>query len=90
MNTPLTSEKLKVRINSPQAVVWEGEADSVSSENDIGVFDVLPEHANFITMILGKVIIIRQNEHEQDDKKFKFERALLVNKENEVLIYVQI
>ena len=80
------TKKLKVSINSPQAVIWEGYADSVSSENNVGVFDILPEHSNFITMIEKNLIIIR---NEKEQTKFKFERSLLLTKNDEVFIYTQ-
>jgi len=39
-------------------VFFEGEAESVSSENQLGKFDVLPQHANFISLIFNEVIIV--------------------------------
>ena len=42
---------LHVRITQATDVLWEGEALSVSSENVDGPFDVLPLHANFVTLL---------------------------------------
>ena len=41
-------------------MVWEGKADSVSSCNSQGVFDILPKHANFVTMIKNQPIQIQR------------------------------
>jgi len=51
--------QLEVVVNSPDKLIWEGKAYSISSENSAGVFDILPEHANFVTMIENKPITIR-------------------------------
>lgn len=40
-----------VTVRSPENTIWSGEATSVSSENSAGSFDILAEHANFITML---------------------------------------
>lgn len=50
---------LTVAVNSPEKVIWEGRALSVTSTNSKGAFDVLPHHANFITIIENKPIIIQ-------------------------------
>ena len=52
-------DMLTVAINSPEKVIWEGRALSVTSANSKGTFDVLPHHANFITIIENKPIIIQ-------------------------------
>jgi len=45
------SSLLNVKIQGPEAVIWEGQARSVSSTNSQGDFDVLPDHANMITLV---------------------------------------
>src|ERR1051325_2061123 len=51
--TPATysTDRLHVKVQTPEKVLWEGEADAVTSRNSAGVFDILPEHANFISML---------------------------------------
>jgi F0F1-type ATP synthase epsilon subunit len=76
---------LNVKIVSPEQIVWEGRARSVSSVNPDGPFDVLPEHANFVTVIEKKPITIRT-----EDKKpvvFTFEQCVLYITSNKVSIY---
>lgn len=82
------TQELNIVINSPQAVVWEGKADSVSTENSLGTFDILPGHANFVTMIENKPIIIR---HGSQKETFNFMNALLsVSDGQQVTIYAEI
>ena len=52
------SEEFKIRISNPHEVVWEGTATALSSENSQGKFDVLSQHANFITIIKEKPITL--------------------------------
>jgi F0F1-type ATP synthase epsilon subunit len=51
------SPKLKVNVKSATKSFYSGEAESVTSYNDTGLFDILPSHANFICIIKDKVII---------------------------------
>lgn len=58
---------------------------SVSSENRLGKFDILPQHINFITLIFNKVII---QTSEKEKIEFSFKRGVLIVKENEVKIFL--
>jgi len=55
----MADKTLHVRIISPQALLLDTEASSVSSKNADGAFDILAEHANFITMVENQPIIIK-------------------------------
>lgn len=79
---------LYVRIASPKEVIFEGEATSVSSINSSGKFDILPYHANFLTLIENKPIYIRKPNHEV--ASFTFPVAIVYNRENRVDIYTNI
>ncbi len=61
------------------------QALSVSSENQLGKFDILPEHINFITLIFNKVII---QTVELQKIEFQFQRGVLIVRENTVRIFV--
>ncbi len=52
------SDSLKVRVVSPKETIFEAEALSVSSKNSTGKFDILPQHANFVTLIQNEPINI--------------------------------
>lgn len=48
---------LKVKVIDRTGVVYDGEADSLSSVNDKGPFDVLEQHARFISLIKKELVI---------------------------------
>lgn len=50
---------LKIKILSPTQTIYEGEAVSISSVNSVGKFDILPYHANFITLVQKNPIFLR-------------------------------
>ncbi|MDP3758406.1 MAG: hypothetical protein Q8Q86_01695 [Candidatus Daviesbacteria bacterium] len=79
---------LHVRIVSPQQLLLDTEAQSVSSKNLQGNFDILPQHANFITMVENSPIVVRQTE--QKPLTFKFPLAIIITVENKVNIYTYI
>lgn len=78
---------LQVKVISPADTLFVGPAKSISSVNSSGKFDILPEHANFITFIKNESIMILK----QDSEKltFKFPMAIICNLNNEVTIYSQ-
>ncbi len=83
----LKVENFTVKINSPNELIWEGTAVSVSSKNSVGPFDILPEHANFITMIQNELITVRTPNKE---RTFNYKYAVLSVYGGDVTIYVNI
>ena len=79
--------KIHVRINSPEKVLWEGEADSVSSVNSLGPFDILPLHTNFITFIEKKPIVVRTG---TEKKEYTFDNSVIYASKNIVLVYTHL
>ena len=53
--------KVKVKVVSVKGVVWEGEGTSCSMANNIGPFDILVEHTQFVTPI-QEYIRVRNND----------------------------
>ena len=79
---------LHVRIISPQQLLLDTEASSVSSKNMQGPFDILAQHANFITIIENQPIVVRMPK--QKPLVFKFPLAIILTRENIVSIYTYI
>ncbi len=79
------NQTLHVRIISPQQLILDSQVSSVSSKNSQGSFDILPEHANFITIIENQPIVIRR-EH-QKPTVYTFPLAIILTTENKVNIY---
>lgn len=65
MNTSdIHGDLLKVLIRNRDSVVFEGEAKAVTAINDKGIFDVLPEHANFIAIIKNTITLHKSDNSE--------------------------
>ncbi len=74
---------LSVFMRSAEEVLYLGEAESVSSVNEKGSFDILPLHSNFISIIKNKVVITLNNRPQE----FKIDSAIMKVKRNNVQIY---
>ena len=79
--------ELEVKIQTPEEVIWEGRAEAVSSQNRAGLFDILPEHANIITLIENRPIevVTASGSH-----TYNFEKAVIFAQDNKVSIYADI
>lgn len=80
-----TIPNLKVIARNRESVLFEGEALSITSNNDRGIFDILPEHENFITLIKEKVII---RTAQKETKEIQIDNGIARVFENKVNIYV--
>ncbi len=58
MNTQTT---LSVYVRNAETVLFENKAQSVSSFNEKGAFDILPMHANLISLVQKSLIIREEN-----------------------------
>lgn len=76
----MTEESLSIIIQNPQEIVWQGKARSLSSVNTAGPFDVLPQHANFVTYIQDQPIHLVDLNGEEIE--FNFPRAVLYTRDN--------
>ena len=59
---------LTVKIISPTQTIFDGEAYSISSVNSLGKFDILPYHANFITLVQKSPIFLRVRKKGTEDQ----------------------
>jgi hypothetical protein len=50
---------IKIKVHSPYKVYYEGQAFSISAENDTGPFDILPKHDNFICLLKACNLVLR-------------------------------
>ncbi|HBY10391.1 hypothetical protein A2274_03330 [candidate division WWE3 bacterium RIFOXYA12_FULL_43_11] len=78
---------LTVSVRTREKVLFEGTASTVTSFNLRGRFDILPYHANFITLISKYVIIDTEKETE---RQFDIDKGILYAMSNKVSIYVGI
>jgi F0F1-type ATP synthase epsilon subunit len=70
-----------------EGIVFEGRAKSLSSFNEVGPFDILPLHTNFVSVIKDKMQIVKEN-----NRPFQIElkRGILRVKQNQVEVYLGI
>ncbi len=78
---------LTVSVRTREKVLFEGSANTVTSFNHRGKFDVLPEHTNFITLISRYVIIDQGTDTES---QLDLEKGILYVMSNHVNVYVGI
>lgn len=84
----ITDQLLKVRVSSPEEIIFTGEALAVSSTNSFGKFDILPFHANYVTIVENQPITIRLLN--KQFLTFKFPLAIIYISQNKVGIYTDI
>lgn len=84
-NTP--TPELEVKLYSQFYTYFEGKAESVSAVNKTGPFDILPEHANFFTLLTEGVVRImsRGEAHE-----FTITRGVVQVADNNVKVFVDV
>jgi F0F1-type ATP synthase epsilon subunit len=78
---------LQVKVHSPFKVYFEGEADSVSAENNTGPFDILPKHHKFITLLNPCDLVVRSSEGE---KRIRIARGIMHVKANTVNVFLDV
>ena len=80
-------DQIDVVVRKREGLVFSGRVFAVSSTNEIGNFDVLPEHANFICTIKDLLTIHHTREKEE---KLKIDSGILRAKGNLIEVYVGI
>lgn len=81
----LSNIPLKLKVRTPDKLVFEGDAKAVSSVNERGPFDVLSAHQNFITIIRDKLVIIDLKGEKQE---VSVQRGVMRVHENEVTVFL--
>ncbi len=80
-----SNQTLKILVLSSAKLLWEGEALSVSSRNTQGDFDILPNHANFITLVNDYPVRLRAIDG--SEHTFSFAQSVIVVQANVVKIF---
>lgn len=83
----LDAKSLNVKIYSPYKVYFDGEAKSVSAENDTGPFDILPKHHNFMTLLNPGEVTVRKEDGEQ---KYRIARGVMHVHHNKATIFLDV
>lgn len=80
----MSEPKIHVVIKEKNKIYFEGDVFALTSYNDKGLFDVLPFHENFISLIKDKIILHNNGE----DKEMKIDNGLLKTNGNKVSVYL--
>jgi F-type H+-transporting ATPase subunit epsilon len=83
----MTDALLHLRIVAKNKILFDGEARSVSSHNNIGNFDILPEHASFISLIDKEVTYIDRSGGVQ---RLEINQGLVKVIDNQVTVLIDI
>lgn len=81
------SEQLHVIVHSPFQTYFDRDALSISAVNDTGLFDILPEHHNFITLLNPCELIIRTLD---DTQRIKIGTGIMHVKADQVTVFLDI
>lgn len=76
---------LTVVIRNKDKILYSGQAYAVTCVNDRGVFDILPQHESFISLIKDKVTVRKSPREKQE---IQIENGILRNYKDKVYIYV--
>ncbi len=87
METKSGNPTFKTLIMNTEKILYDGEANSVTSENDTAKFDILPGHTNFISIIKNYLILVTNT---GETKKFELEQGIVMVYKNVVKIYLGI
>ncbi len=77
-----------VKVYAPFHVYYEGEAYSLSAVNDVGPFDILPRHHNFLCMLVP--CDLRIATLDKGEKIIKINRALMQVKSDHITVFVDV
>lgn len=78
---------MAVKVYAPFKVYFEGDAYSISAVNDVGPFDILPRHRNFLCMLVPCTLTIQTQSGQQS---VKIARALMHVKADRVSVFVDV
>ena len=79
---------MKVKVHSPFRVYYDGPAFSISAENSVGPFDILPKHHNFISLLSPCELVIRTVG--KGAQKVRITGGIMHIKADEVIVFLDI
>lgn len=65
---------------------FEGYVRSFSATNDVGMYDILPGHENFVTVVVGGAVVVDEEGKRLD---FNLGRAVVEVSENVLKVFVE-
>ena len=81
----MTISEISVTIYDLESVVYQGKIKALTSNNEMGKFDILPMHSNFISIVKDYIIL---HERQGSQKQFKLHRGVLRLVDNQITIFL--
>lgn len=82
------SPTVHVKVYAPFKVYFDGPALSLSAINQVGPFDVLPHHRNFITLLEPGDLTVRAPN--KSDLKLPITKGIMHVKSDEVRVFLDV
>ena len=86
-NQPQQLKSLHLTIRTREAIVKDVDIKNLSSKNEKGLFDILDQHAHFISIVKEK-ILIRYPDGRQEE--VAIDQGVLKVRENQIDVYLGI
>lgn len=80
-------DHIHVMVRNRKQLLFEGDVKAVTSKNDTGVFDILPEHSNFISVLKESITLHKMDGTEQ---KIALNNGVIKVKDSGVRIYIDL
>ncbi len=84
----MPEELMSVKIYTPFQTYFEGQAHSLSAVNGTGPFDVLPQHKNFMSLLVPCTITVHTPQN--TDFKLPVEQGVIHVKADKVTVFLDI
>ncbi|HWY78884.1 MAG TPA: hypothetical protein VNW29_00845 [Candidatus Sulfotelmatobacter sp.] len=80
-------DRIHLTVRNRTKILFDDNVRSISSKNDTGIFDILPEHTNFISLITSPLIV-----RKLDRTKYEihFTNGIIKVKDNAVHCYIDL
>ena len=82
----MQSDKLKIKIFTPEAQIYDGEGDFVTVPTKTGLISILPKHAGLVSIVSAGEMKIKNGDKETD--LAVTDGFLRVSLKNELLVFV--
>jgi len=82
-----SEEKIHFTLRNRNQIVFNDYVKAITSKNDTGIFDILPEHSNFISLISAPLTIHKLDGQKQE---ITFKSGLIKVKDNAIFGYIDL
>lgn len=82
---PDINPSITVVVRNRETILFQEKIASVTSYNDKGIFDILPEHESFISLIKNSVVI---HKNKNENQEIKIDNGIVRVYKNNVFFYI--